>query len=208
MKRKLSAKSGERAASPPSIEKSALRSSTRDASGHALEHRTSSLKRNRSPYNTPRRSRPVIGRPTDFRHIGQGTIPRPNAQFRPLELSIYKSDRRLSPLLPLFTSNGQPRINTTESCNYASVDDQSLPWSTSADKILEILDTLPSCPRPARLIPLQDRIKSVLIERSELDQMLRDVEEKIVKRQSICSRPTSRQSTLRPFTARSEGIPP
>jgi hypothetical protein len=53
-------------------------------------------------------TRPSIGAPTDFRHLNDANvqvepIPRRRASFRPLELSIYLPDNRLSPL-PDFTS--------------------------------------------------------------------------------------------------------
>ncbi|KAK8159404.1 hypothetical protein IWX90DRAFT_300103 [Phyllosticta citrichinensis] len=57
------------------------------------------------------KSRPQISNPTEFRHVDgtsntaeQATPRRRNATFRPLQLSIYQPDSRLSPL-PDFTSD-------------------------------------------------------------------------------------------------------
>ncbi|KAF3766777.1 hypothetical protein M406DRAFT_350250 [Cryphonectria parasitica EP155] len=55
--------------------------------------------------------RPRISTPSNFQHIGSGAInfrpsvpdgPRTAPEFRPLQLSIYNPDNRISPLLPFF----------------------------------------------------------------------------------------------------------
>lgn len=47
--------------------------------------------------------RPQIGAPSDFRHVERGLPPtRVRNGFRPLELSIYLPENRLSPILPHF----------------------------------------------------------------------------------------------------------
>ncbi|CAI6330681.1 unnamed protein product [Periconia digitata] len=82
------------------------------ASSRASVH-TLSLTR---PRKSHPRARPSIGRPTDFRHtnsvdgiqsmLDEATIPvRRRRSFRPLELSIYLPDGRLSPL-PDFEEDG------------------------------------------------------------------------------------------------------
>ncbi|KXJ92218.1 hypothetical protein Micbo1qcDRAFT_60352 [Microdochium bolleyi] len=62
--------------------------------------------------------RPQISAPTNFQHVQSGSFQFPEfavakrtkrRSFRPLELSIYLKDNRLSPILPLFDGPSPPR---------------------------------------------------------------------------------------------------
>lgn len=61
--------------------------------------------------------RPLISDPFNFQHTGTGAVnfmasaadlPRSAPAFRPLELSIYRSNDQISPLMPYFTRNTTP----------------------------------------------------------------------------------------------------
>jgi hypothetical protein len=91
---------------PPTLEPHHRRSSsrewasrTRSVVSRASTRASFSVKRKLNAYNGSRR--PQIGAPTDFRHV-QNAILRETEKFRPLELSIYLPNGRLSPLLPHF----------------------------------------------------------------------------------------------------------
>jgi hypothetical protein len=92
---------------PPPIPESQERPSTRGRewvsrsksfASRASSRGSFSVRRKVNAYNGPRR--PRIGAPSDFRHLDNaaGAMPRRTEGFRPLELSIYMSQNRLSPL--------------------------------------------------------------------------------------------------------------
>jgi hypothetical protein len=72
---------------------------SRDLASRAASRGSFSVRRKVNAYNGPRR--PRIGSPTDFRHV-QNVMPRRTERFKPLELSIYLPENRLSPILPYF----------------------------------------------------------------------------------------------------------
>jgi len=90
---------------PPPIPESQERPSTRGRewvsrsksfASRASSRGSFSVRRKINAYNGPRR--PRIGAPSDFRHL-DNAMPRRTEGFRPLELSIYMPQNRLSPLL-------------------------------------------------------------------------------------------------------------
>jgi hypothetical protein len=152
---------------------------TRAYASRASSRGSFSVRRRLNAYNGPRR--PRIGAPTDFRHVGQAIKSRNtsgNANFRPLELSIY-AEEPLSPILPHFGSSkdasSMPRP-TSFICHSRSNSAMSFsiprkplrsssrassdwtaqfkprPDSLSADELLAKLETdMPRAPPPARL---------------------------------------------------------
>ena len=73
---------------------------TKSFASRASTRGSFSVRRKLNAYNGPRR--PQISAPTNFRHV-ENALPRGTLRFRPLELSIYMPDKRLSPLsLPQF----------------------------------------------------------------------------------------------------------
>lgn len=70
-------------------------SRTKSFASRASTRGSFSVRRKLNAYNGSRR--PQIGAPTDFRHV-ENSLPRGTFRFRPLELSIYMPDNRLSPL--------------------------------------------------------------------------------------------------------------
>ncbi|KAF4624727.1 hypothetical protein G7Y89_g13442 [Cudoniella acicularis] len=71
---------------------------TKDYAARASSRGSFSVRRRLNAYNGPRRSRPQIGAPSDFRHV-EYALPRQAGGFRPLELSIYTEQQHLSPIL-------------------------------------------------------------------------------------------------------------
>lgn len=84
----------------------------RNYASQASKRGAFSVRRKLNAYNGFHHSRrPQIGRPmqisnpSEFQHVGMA-IPRRNDRFRPLQLSIYMPDNRLSPILPHFRDFG------------------------------------------------------------------------------------------------------
>ena len=78
-------------------------SRSRSFASYASSRGRFSARRKLNAYNGPRRPRNqlVISGPTDFRHV-ENSMPRRREAYRPLELSIYLPENRLSPILPHF----------------------------------------------------------------------------------------------------------
>lgn len=181
-----------------------------------------SVRRTLNAYNGPRR--PRISGPTEFRHI-ENALPRRTERFRPLELSIYAPQNQLSPIIshfetvddtPLLSTDSRPdsfqiarkpvrSSSRTSGTSEWTAHYKPRPESLTAEQLLAALESdLPKAPAPARLRsmtepPTYQRVKSILHEKYELEQRLKDIEETIEERKSIymSSRPTSRALSRR-----------
>lgn len=69
-----------------------------------------SAKRHLNAYNGL--GKPYIGAPTDFRHVQNGFSRQNDENFRPLELSIYMPENRLSPLFPHFGTLDEESVSS------------------------------------------------------------------------------------------------
>jgi hypothetical protein len=178
--------------------------------------------------------RPQISGPTDFRHLDSASFmfpptdsslpqPRPSrparpSSYRPLELSIYMPDNRMSPLLPHFEFPGTDLIEPPQPAYLVSRvgDGHQLMRQRSSPSMSfhlprhAVVDRSPSRsgdeappgipPRaPARaraytspeVDSLKARVASAMIEVEKLQRQIDDV----VERQSIClSRPSTAHS--------------
>ncbi|KAH8597235.1 hypothetical protein B0O99DRAFT_670806 [Bisporella sp. PMI_857] len=96
----------------------------------------------------------------------------------------------------------KPVRSSSGSSSYAL--NNTRPESLTADQLLAALEAeLPQAPKPARLRastapPAYERVRSILHEKYELEQRLKDIEETIEERQSVYfnSRPVSRATTV------------
>lgn len=206
---------------------------TKSYASRASSRGSFSVRRTLNAYNGPRR--PRISGPTEFRHV-ENALPRRTENFRPLELSIYMPQNRLSPILGHFEAVDEvdsdempfPPAAFTDSRSDSSMSFQIArkpvrsssrtsgasewtahykprPESLSTQQLLAALESdLPRPPAPARLRsmtepPTYQRVKSALHEKYDLDQRLKDIEERIEERKSIymSSRPTSRALSRR-----------
>lgn len=137
-----------------------------------------------------------------------------SSRYRPLELSIYLPNNRLSPLYPLLGAvdtrlakvNGVsgPPWSSEPSTVHGSVIDKKWPSATQSSLATETPTgdgRVPRVPPPVRVrtdenSPAYQRLKSAIYERLELEEQLKSIEGTI-HRKSIClSRSTSRR-TLR-----------
>lgn len=207
-----------------------------------VSHRSNfAVKRHLNAYNgfhgkTPRR--PQISVPMDFRHVDH-SVPRttPKRSFRPLELSIYQANGRLSPMLPHFETIDEmsldkdlpafpPSAVMVHSRSDSALSTYRIPrkpvtstpeispgdWmlgqhrSESPETMLLIANmesNLPKAPAAARLRSKTtsaasfDRVLSILQEKRELEQKLKDIEEVLEERRSVYfnSRPVSRATS-------------
>ena len=180
-----------------------------------------SVRRRFRSASSPDPRRPQISVPYDFRHLHtesfqfpqytqMRTIPRPGPrQFRPIELSIYEPQNRLSPLLPHFDFPGIPplaklaptRVDDFTLANERS--DSSMSFHiprrpTGGSPSTAHSDSPPRIPPKSRaraytspnIESIKERIARSMNEMEELQNEI----DSVIERQSIYA-PSSRPST-------------
>lgn len=185
-----------------------------------------SVRRRFRSASSPDPRRPQISTPYDFRHLHtesfqfpqytqMQTIPRPGPrQFRPIELSIYEPQNRLSPLLPHFEFPGVPPLAKLAPTR---VDDFTLAHERSGSSMSFHIPRRPAGGSPSTTytespprIPPKSRARAYTSPNIEsikerIAQSMNEVEQLQSEIDSVIERQSIYAASSRPSTAHSMG---